>query len=60
MVDLSVTAEGVETELQLQWLRDHGRNEAQGYLIARPMPAHQVLARYGTAERVNYSSGAVA
>jgi diguanylate cyclase (GGDEF)-like protein len=45
-IGLSVTAEGVEAEIQLQWLRDHACDEAQGFLIARPMPAHQILARY--------------
>jgi EAL domain-containing protein (putative c-di-GMP-specific phosphodiesterase class I) len=45
---LSVTAEGVETELQLEWLRRNQCNEAQGFLIARPMPAHRILVRYGS------------
>ena len=46
-VGLTVTAEGVETELQLDWLRRRACDEAQGFLIARPMPAHAILARYG-------------
>jgi EAL domain-containing protein (putative c-di-GMP-specific phosphodiesterase class I) len=46
-VGLNVTAEGVETQAQLDWLRDHECSEAQGYLIARPMPAQPLLARYG-------------
>ena len=36
---LSVVAEGVETELQLDYVRDRGCDRAQGFLLARPMPA---------------------
>jgi diguanylate cyclase (GGDEF)-like protein/PAS domain S-box-containing protein len=40
---LSVTAEGVETTEGLQRLRELGCDNAQGYLIARPMPAESAL-----------------
>jgi len=33
---LDVVAEGVETEAQLHFMRDHGCDVAQGYLYARP------------------------
>lgn len=35
---LSVVAEGVETEEQLEFLRLHGCPVVQGFLLARPMP----------------------
>ena len=39
---LDVTAEGVETEEQLNLLRAQGCTELQGFLLARPMPVAQV------------------
>jgi len=38
-LDLTVTAEGVETPLQAQVLRDAGCNQAQGFLYGRPLTA---------------------
>lgn len=42
-LDLSVTAEGVETAEVLEYLRDIDCDLAQGYHIARPMPAGGVV-----------------
>ena len=41
---LRVIAEGVETDLQFAFLKNHGCEEAQGYLISRPLEAAQLRA----------------
>ena len=41
-LDMSVTAEGVETREQLERLRALGVNFAQGYLLGRPVPIDQL------------------
>jgi len=38
-LEVGIVAEGVETEAQAQFLRDHGCDEVQGYHLGRPMPA---------------------
>ena len=39
-LDLHTVAEGVETDRQLAWLEQHGCDIVQGYLLGRPMEAH--------------------
>jgi diguanylate cyclase (GGDEF)-like protein len=41
---MTTTAEGVETIEQLNQMKTEGCNEAQGYLISRPVPATDVAA----------------
>lgn len=40
---LSIIAEGVEEAEQLDWLRAHGCDQAQGYHLGRPMPIESLL-----------------
>ncbi|MBL0385497.1 EAL domain-containing protein [Tumebacillus sp. ITR2] len=40
-LNLNVIAEGVETEEQLEFLRERNCNEYQGYLCSRPLPPHE-------------------
>ncbi len=44
-------AEGIETESQAIWLRDHGCMLGQGYLVARPLPRNEFLAAIDASER---------
>ncbi|WP_157499352.1 EAL domain-containing protein [Lysobacter sp. Root604] len=41
---LNVVAEGVESEAQMEFLREHGCDEIQGYWLARPLEVEQCLA----------------
>jgi EAL domain-containing protein (putative c-di-GMP-specific phosphodiesterase class I) len=47
-LNLSVVAEGVETEEQLGFLRAHGCDEFQGYLKSKPVPAADFAASFLT------------
>ena len=49
-LNLSVTAEGVETDEQAAFLRSLACHKAQGYHFGRPMPAAEFAARLGVAD----------
>lgn len=53
---LRVTAEGVETESQREWLLDQGVDMAQGYLFHRPMPIDQAIELL---QSLDYRPGAI-
>jgi EAL domain-containing protein (putative c-di-GMP-specific phosphodiesterase class I) len=40
---LRVLAEGVETEEQLAFLRDHGCHALQGFLFSKPIPYDELV-----------------
>lgn len=40
-LNMSITVEGVESEEQLELLKNRGCHEVQGYLFAKPMPADE-------------------
>ena len=43
-LNMTVVAEGVETQEQARWLDEHGCPVLQGYLFARPMPGSEIAA----------------
>lgn len=45
--DMTLVAEGVETEAQAKWLREHGCPRLQGYLFGKPMSAGEVAGAFG-------------
>jgi diguanylate cyclase (GGDEF)-like protein len=45
--ELEVIAEGIETQEQYDFLRDHGCEFGQGYLMSRPQPAGALAAMLG-------------
>ncbi len=53
---LSITAEGVETAAQQQWLASHGVLRAQGYLFHRPL---EISAAIQLLQELNYRPGAL-
>jgi len=57
-LQLSVLAEGVETEEQKAWLQAHGCDQCQGYLLGRPMTAAAFAAHVSDRDKVGDASGA--
>lgn len=44
---LNVIAEGLESQEQLEFLRMNGCDEIQGYLVSKPLPLRELVARIG-------------
>lgn len=43
-LNMQITAEGIETDSQLSFIRQHGCDDVQGFLTGRPVKAEQFLA----------------
>ena len=52
-LNVEITAEGVETEMQLAWLQAEGCTEAQGFLFSPPRPASELAELLVMLERRN-------
>ncbi len=50
---IRVVAEGVETEAQLAYLREHACDEYQGYLFSRPQPADALQRLFADSQGIN-------
>jgi EAL domain-containing protein (putative c-di-GMP-specific phosphodiesterase class I) len=50
-LNMTTTAEGVETEQQLETLRDVGCTEMQGYLFSRPIPSAELAKLLSTRKK---------
>jgi EAL domain-containing protein (putative c-di-GMP-specific phosphodiesterase class I) len=46
-LEMSTTAEGVERVEELDWLREHGCDQAQGFLFSRAVPARDLALLLG-------------
>ncbi len=44
IIPMKIVAEGVETEIQRDFLASHGCNLGQGYLFSRPLPQEKLIA----------------
>ena len=54
-LDLKVTAEGIERQGQLEWLRACGCHEGQGFLLARPMTAAAIEKEFFSKDEQPYA-----
>ena len=57
-LEMSTTAEGVETEHELALVREHGCKKIQGYYFGRPMPADDALALFHEARNIDLAKQA--
>jgi diguanylate cyclase len=50
-LNVTVTAEGIERQAQLEWLHKRGCHEAQGFLLSKPLSASELMRRFLKPER---------
>jgi EAL domain-containing protein (putative c-di-GMP-specific phosphodiesterase class I) len=55
-MNMATTAEGVETQGQLDKVQMLGCTEMQGYLYSRPVPARDVVRLFPSRERKSFSA----
>ena len=55
-LQLRVVGEGVETREQLDFLRQHGCEEMQGYFLSLPLPADEFSAFIHSAKTFNLAT----
>jgi diguanylate cyclase (GGDEF)-like protein len=58
-LEVTSIAEGVETEAQLAFLREHGCDQIQGFLVSRPVPAAQMVTLLRADQAEDRASGLV-
>lgn len=54
---MTTTAQGVETEQQLEIVRAEGYNEIQGFYYSEPRPAQEIIEIYFPPEEVAANGG---
>jgi diguanylate cyclase (GGDEF)-like protein len=54
-MSLKVTAEGVETDQQLEFLRSRSCSDVQGFLFSKPVPASEVAQLFQTLKQFSHS-----
>ena len=57
-LNLTVIAEGVETEEQLHFLKDNGCEQMQGYYFSRPLPAQEITELLRSGRRLAFEAPA--
>ncbi len=58
-LNMATTAEGIETREQLEYLRNEGCDEAQGYYFGRPMPAADLIKRIGKDLTISHETSCI-